>query len=144
MRSNQQQNFYFFLGFSTLMFFLRFTRNNPEFLFFDGVLNSLFILYNYPLLRDKLLRLKYLAITTVLFIFSWFLGPEGLSLKLPLITLGISALMRLGFLSLFKREPEADFWAKKWTDKLYAFVLYLFSISTWVVIVYIFMDHHLA
>jgi hypothetical protein len=36
MRANQQQNFYFFLGFSTLMFFLRFARNNPEFLFFDG------------------------------------------------------------------------------------------------------------
>lgn len=144
MRANQQQNFYFFLGFSTLMFFLRFARNNPEFLFFDGVLNSLFILYNYPLLREKSLSLKYLLITAVLFIFSLFLGPEGLSLKLPLITLAISAVMRKSFILIFNREPEADLWAHTPTDKIYALILYLISISTWVAIVYLFMDHHLA
>lgn len=144
MRANQQQNFYFFLGFSTLMFFLRFARNNPEFLFFDGVLNSLFILYNYPLLRDGSLSLRYFLITLILFSLSLFVGPEGLSLKLPVITLTISWIFRQLFLKLFKREPEADFWTKSWTDKWYTFLLYLSSISVWVTIVYLFMDHHLA
>jgi hypothetical protein len=144
MRSSQQQKFNFFLGFSTLMFFLRFARNNPEFLFFDGVLNSLFILYNYPFLRDKILSLKYLLITFLLFVFSLFLGPEGLSLKLPLITLAISWTMRQVFLKIFGREPEADFWVKSVIDKIYTLLLYLLSIATWITIVYNFMDHHLA
>ncbi len=126
------------------MFFLRFARNNPEFLFFDGVLNSLFILYNYPLLRNKTLVGKYLLITLVLFSFSLFLGPEGLSLKLPLVTLFISFLFRQGYLLLLRREPEADLWTARRSDKIYTILLYLSSIITWIIIVYKFMDHRLT
>jgi hypothetical protein len=80
----------------------------------------------------------------LLFVFSLFLGPEGLSLKLPLITLAISWTMRQGFLKIFGREPEADFWVKSVIDKIYTLLLYLLSIATWITIVYNFMDHHLA
>lgn len=132
----RQELIVIFYGVAVIFFIaLRFLRKNPEFLFFSGILDSLFIIYNYRLLHYQKVTISYFFLTLISFIVSFWLMPEGLSMRFPLITLLFTFITRLIFLRINKREPKVDLLLAKNTDRIYSLILFIFCSSLWIYII---------
>ncbi len=89
MIRNQNQNIIFFF-FLTLVFGFMgasIIRKNDEFLFFSGILGSMFQLYNYPLYEEKTLLKRYLLCDLIFLAISFIVGKHAFSLQFPIITI---------------------------------------------------------
>jgi hypothetical protein len=143
IKLSQLRLFQLYLALGLVMFILRYLRSNPEYIFFYGVIDSTFLLYNYKLMREKRIYLYYLGATVLFFVLSSFLGSEGTSLMFPFITLGYMTVIRTVFLWIHQREPEFGLFDNRWKDKFYSLFLYTISGISWIVLIVMYLDKNL-
>lgn len=141
--NQQPKQKWFLIGyccFIALFFFLRVARNNQEYLFFSGVLAALYYFYNNTLFSFNILKYVYLFIDVLLCSVFIIIGKETISMLFPLTTYLLLFLGRFVFIGISKREPVMDILLQKNSDRFYTLMMFLFIISSWVMIVVKFMD----
>lgn len=134
---DKKQNIIFavYVALVILIVVLRIVRKNPEFLFFGGVIASLFIIYNYQLFQSKKHFIYYFLIS-ILMAASWFTNQaEMLAFVFPLVTLCFVGINRVIFMQLKKREPIVDITLGASSDKLYTLYILLIAIFIYIVLI---------
>lgn len=142
MIRNQNQNL-IFLFFLILVFgfmLASVVRNNDEFLFFSGILGSMFQLYNYPLYEDKSLLRRYLLSDLVFLAISMVVGKHAFSLKFPIITILFVLMARAIFFKWQGLYPEDKNLLQKWKLWLYNAIIYLSVLGIWILMILLYLD----
>jgi hypothetical protein len=137
---NQQLIFIFFLTLVFGFMLASVVRNNDEFLFFSGILGSMFQLYNYPLYEDKSLLRRYLVSDLAFLAISLFVGKHAFSLQFPIITILFVLMARAIFFRWQGVYPEDKNLPQKWKLWLYNSFIYLFVLGIWILLILLYLD----
>ena len=142
MIRNQNQHL-IFIFFLTLVFgfiLASVVRNNDEFLFFSGIIGSMFQLYNYPLYEDKSLLRRYLVSDVLFLAISLVVGNHAFSLQFPIITILFVLMARAIFFRWQGVYPEDKNLPQKWKLWLYNSFIYLFVLGIWILLILLYLD----
>lgn len=140
---NQYLIFVFFLLLVIGFISASYIRHNNEFLFFSGILASMFQLYNYPLYENKSILKLYLLADIFLLAFSFVVGNHAFSMKFPLISIFLVLVARAVFLKLKGIYPEDEKLKEKWMLWVYNIFIYTSSLAIWILLIFLFMDKSL-
>lgn len=140
----RNQNQYLIFAFFLMLVFgfisASYIRRNDEFLFFSGILASMFQLYNYPLFENKSILKLYLIADVFFLAISLFVGNHAFSLQFPIITMVLIMISRAGFYRLTGVYPEDEKLKQKWMLWLYNSIIYLLSLGIWILLIFLYLD----
>ncbi|MCC6250881.1 MAG: hypothetical protein IT238_00290 [Bacteroidia bacterium] len=130
--------------FLVVFFILRVIRNNQEFLFFSGVLASLYYFYNNEIFKFKYLKRVYFTLDSFLSTIFIVIGKETISMLFPLTTFILLFCGRFIFLKIKNREPNLDILLHKDSDRLYSLIIFACAVLCWIIVLIKYMDHDIV
>ena len=133
-----------YLGLITLFFFLRFARNNAEFLFFSGVLEGFFLIYNNEIFEHRLLRKVYFIICSITALLAFSIKREFLGMSFSLVAFLIYMGYRHLFISIYHRSPKVDPLLQNNCDKLFSIALFISILAVWLAELIWLMDRYVV